>query len=96
MTQRVDLLAEIDTTLDAAGDYTGDWIDSGGVNTIRVLYSAIGTQGLIQESADQVSALSSPVPAGYGELPLTARYFRFTVDGGTANAALRATIRAVE
>lgn len=95
MAKRADLLAEIDTTLDGSGDYTGEWLDSAGVNLARVLYAAAGTQALVQESSDQTNVLSTPVPTGYGEVPLTARYFRLAVDGGTANAAFRAMIRAV-
>lgn len=95
MAKRADLLAEVDTTLDGSGDYTGEWLDSAGVDTIRVLHLIAGTQAIIQESSDQSSVLSTPVPSGYGEVPLTARYFRLAVDGGTANATFRATIRKV-
>jgi hypothetical protein len=95
MAQRADLLAEIDTTLDGSGDYTGDWIDSSEIYSVRVLYSGVGTQALIQESANQTNVLSTSLPVGFGEVPITARYFRFAVDGGSANATLRATVRTV-
>lgn len=95
MAHRMDLLAEINTTLDSSGDYTGDWIDSAGIDTVRIAYSSAGARGLIQESTDQVEIRSAELPVGYGEMPITLRYFRFAVDGGTPNAALRATLRVV-
>ena len=35
---RTDLLFEDRVTMDGSGDYTGDWIDTGGVLTVRVAF----------------------------------------------------------
>lgn len=96
MAQRADLLAEISTTLDGSGNFAGTWIDSGGVKNVRVIHSSVGVTPQIDESSDQSVILgNTTVSGGYAEAPLTARYFRLTVSGGTANATFRAVLRAV-
>lgn len=96
MARRGDLLVEVNSTLDGSGDYTGDWIDSSGIFTIRVLATTAGVNPGIQQTADQVYIFSDTLGAGYQEYPITARYFRLYMDGGTPNAAFRAIVRAVE
>lgn len=99
MANRSDLLLEVDTTLDANGDYIGDWIDTGGVGSIRVVFSLpSGYYPVIQHSADASNVISSDVINPSNTIiGLAARYFRFAADLSAGNAGLtvRASIRAV-
>lgn len=96
---RSDLLVEIDTTFDASGNYTGPWMDSTGILSVRGVYSFSGSSGpqvFIEESSD-----ASVVLGGGGSIyggavvPLSARYFRVAGTGADAGATLRASIRRV-
>lgn len=100
MAQRTDLVAEIDTTLDGSGDYTGPWIDSAGIFRLRVANTGSGVR--IEESNDQTNTVqvntvevsSEGLPYAQEEISITARYFR--VRGyGDPNAALHASVRVV-
>jgi len=100
MSQRADLIAEIDTTLDGSGDYTGSWLDSAGIFKVRVVNTGSGVK--IEESNNQsdivqvntVAIASEGLPYAQEEIALTARYFR--VRGyGDASAALHAAVRAI-
>lgn len=99
MAQRTDLVAEIETTLDGSGDYTGPWIDSAGIFKVRVVNVGSGIR--IEQSNDQTNAVQiSTVDVGvegpyrHEEIAITARYFR--VRGyGDANAPLHAAVRVV-
>ncbi|MGH3672187.1 MAG: hypothetical protein ACRDSH_16395 [Pseudonocardiaceae bacterium] len=98
MTRRVDLLAEIDTTLSASGTYTGEWIDTSEVLTIKAFFSVGGGSYsmTLDQSNDQSVILiqdSPPTLAGYSSL--VARYFRISITGGSANATFRGVIRKV-
>lgn len=100
MAQRTDLIAEIDTTLDGSGDYTGSWLDSGGIFLIRVVNTGSGVR--IEESNNQTDVVqvntsevaAEGLPWAQEEMSLTARYFR--VRGyGDANAALHVAVRVI-
>ncbi|HEY2086258.1 MAG TPA: hypothetical protein VGH54_09565 [Mycobacterium sp.] len=103
MSQRVDLLSEVDTTLDGSGGYIGPWIDSAGVDKIRVTFRCASAGVLyVDHSSDQTNVLYEGLEAvlgssigGLSEQPLGARYFRVRADGDTANASLRLAVRAL-
>jgi hypothetical protein len=93
MAQRSDLLAEVDTTFDGGGNYTGDWFDSGQIYTIRVIRSG-GSSTTFEESIDQTHIVNSGTVTPGANQAVTARYFRITASG-TPAAAYRAVIRVV-
>lgn len=90
------LLAEVNTTLDGNGDYTGTWLDVDGVLKVRVLYNSADAAGL-QQSNDKTNVISTATVASNGDVALTARYCRFVLDApiGQANAAFYLAMRAV-
>lgn len=98
MANRSDLLSEVDTTIDANGDYIGPWIDSGQVQTVRVIYTDLGIAPAIEESADQANVIRGIGLTNGANVNITARYFRLKVDGssGYAGQAFRAVIRVAE
>lgn len=100
MARRIDLIAEIDTTLDGSGDYTGEWIDSCGIRTIRV--ANVGSGVRIEESNNQTDIVqvntSDVAPEGLPynkeEITITARWLR--VRGyGSPNGPLHAAVRVI-
>ena len=103
MPQRADLLSEVDTTLDGSGDYTGPWIDTAGVDKIRVVYRSTSAGVLyIDQSSDQsfvlYEGLQAPLGSSVGglsELILGARYFRVRADGDMAGVAFHCSVRAI-
>jgi hypothetical protein len=100
MAQRTDLVAEIDTTLDGTGDYTGPWIDSAGIFLIRIVNVGSGIR--IEESNDQTNTVQintveiagEGLPYAQEEIAITARYFR-VMGYGDPNAPLHAAVRIV-
>jgi hypothetical protein len=95
MARRGDLLVEVNTTLDGSGNYTGDWIDSSGIERIRVLSTTASVFPQIQQTADQVYIFQDTLASGSEEYAITGRYFRLAMVSGTANATYRAIVRAV-
>lgn len=102
--KRSDLPVEEDTTLDAAGTYTGDWIDTSSILEARIGYFSYGGGSVgIEESLDGVNPLAT---ADVALTPLSGlannstfypacRYFRVKVTGGTANSIFRVSVRRV-
>lgn len=107
MAPRADLLGEVDTTLDGSGNYTGPWIDTGGILKVRIAWQSnmAPTAGVVkvEESSDQANVIrvqftGSGGDSGEGQrvdVDLGARYFRFKISGGTANATLRLSLRSI-
>jgi hypothetical protein len=100
MTSRQDLLAEIDITLDGSGNYVGDWLDSSGVLTVRIVIQTMGSTNpadvSLEQSSDQTNEVSTDgFSEAFGEFEITARYFRLLVTGGQASVGFRAVIRDV-
>lgn len=106
-TARVDLPVEVDVLLNGSGAYTGPWLETvdifnvrvsclfnGGSPTVTVeegIYTANdNTPKVIRSQNVPVSSL-----AAYAALSLSARYFRLTVTGGSADNLFQATIRSV-
>jgi hypothetical protein len=102
--KRPDLPVEADTTLDGAGTYTGEWVDSSSILSARIAFALYGSGSVgIEESVDGVN------PLGFADLPLApmstlsnnavfnpaTRYFRVKVTGGSANAVFRVSIRRI-
>jgi hypothetical protein len=95
---RSDLLAEVDTTLDATGAYSGTWFDSTGTLSARFLYFFTNNpapQVLIEESSDMTNFLASDQLLNGASFQVTARYFRITASGGAPGATFRFAIRRV-
>lgn len=107
MAQRADLLSEVDTALDGSGNYTGPWIDTGGVEQVRVTWQANMSPSAgvvtVEESSDQSAIVCVPFVGSGGDsgegqrtdVPLGARYFRFKIAGATASTPLRLAIRRI-
>jgi hypothetical protein len=101
--KRPDLPIEVDTTLDAAGTYTGEWVDTSSMLSARLGYFlyASGSVGF-EESIDGVNTLGvsgplatmSSLSTGAVINPAT-RFIRLRVTGGAANAAFRASVRKI-
>lgn len=97
MAQRVDLLIEVDTTLDGSGDYTSPWVETAYVDTVRV--GAVGGENFryVEQSIDGTNVFfQTGIGGGLTEVPLVARYVRLAVDGGTPSAVFRASVRVVK
>ena len=101
MAQRSDILLEVDTTLDGSGNYTGPWIEAAEIHTVVAVWTdgIGGSSGypkfnLSADSSNVIRSLESISP--FTEYKIPARYFRFQVSGGTANAVLRLSIKAVD
>jgi hypothetical protein len=100
MAQRSDLLFEVDTTLDGSGNYTSPWIESAEVHSVVAVWTdgVGGSSGYpkFNLSADATNVIRSVESLGvFGEYKIPARYFRFQISGGTANATLRVSIKAL-
>lgn len=100
MATRFDLVAELDTTLDGSGDYTGPWIDSSNIYKIRIVN--VGSGMRIEESNNQtdivqVNTVGIPdegLPYNAEEVLITSRYFRIR-GYGDPNAPIHASVRIV-
>lgn len=106
--RRNDLTVELFELLDGSGDYTGDWLDTSGVQSVRVSASFNGGAPTvsIEEAQFDTSHSGDPrvirtqsVPVAslhaWAQLDLSARYYRLTVSGGSADNPFAATIRVV-
>ncbi|MFF1744734.1 hypothetical protein [Streptomyces mirabilis] len=92
---RSDLPLEVDTTLDAAGEYVSPWIDSADMYSVAAWYSP-GTPGVVIESSlDASSVLIADSWSNGSEKPVHTRFWRVSVTGGTANAVFRLSARVV-
>jgi hypothetical protein len=101
--KRPDLPIEVDTTLDSAGTYTGEWVDTSSMLSARVSYFIYGSGVLgVEESLDGID----PMYPGGPTTPMNSlqnnavvnpatRYIRLRVTGGSANAAFKASVRKI-
>lgn len=95
MALRADLLAEVVDVLDGSGDYTGEWIDTGGIQRVRLLNTGLGGVSVtLEHSIDQVNVMPDSWTSG-DEKDLTTRYFRFAINGGTPSLGFQLSIRVV-
>ena len=107
--RRNDILLEENTILDGSGAYTSPWVETSGIEMIRVAAMFNGgtptvkiQEGVYGSGSNDPSGgivrnqdvVVSGNP-GYAELAITARYFRLLITGGTSNGSYRATIRKV-
>lgn len=81
MALRADLVIEEDTAF-VGGNYTSAWIDSGGIDAVRVIHDG-GNNAVVEESTNQSDIVNSIAVTNGSTLHLTARYFRVTATGGT-------------
>ena len=104
MTARQDLVLEVDTTFPSTGEYVSDWIDSGGIKSVRLALIGQSASGVnllvhVQESnneadllPDAYSITANSVRADAG---LAARVFRLRITQGLADGSLHAVVRAL-
>lgn len=91
MAQRSDLVLEGPITLDGSGNYTGPWIDSAEIRSVGVIHS--GTPGSqIEFSSDASAVINIDTWTNFTEKPV---HSRFSVAGGTANATVKVSVRAM-
>lgn len=106
--RRQDIIVELYEVLDGSGNYTGDWIETSDINTIRVACSFNGGTPTVRVDEGQYDPSASGDPRlirsqsiafaslrAFGEVDLTARYFRLVVSSGSADNPFASTIRAV-
>jgi hypothetical protein len=104
MAARPDLVLEVDTTFPGSGEYVSDWIDSGGIKSVRLALIGQSASGVnllvhIQESnneadllPDAYSVTANLVRADAG---LAARVFRLRITQGLVDGSLHAVVRAI-
>lgn len=96
---RSDIAVEVDAVLDENGTFTGEWIESDGFDSVRLLYSFNGVQPSVgfEEAIDAAgSAVLLPRPVQYrntSETRLTGRFFRLVADFGEPGSVFRASVR---
>lgn len=106
--RRTDLTVELFELLDGSGAYTGDWLDTSGVQSVRVSASFNGGTPTVSVEEAQFDTGNSGDPRvirtqnvpvsslrAWAGLDLSARYYRLTVSGGSADNPFAATIRVV-
>ncbi len=85
--KRADLVIEVQDTTDGSGNWTGEWIDSGGFKNVLIGYE-VGTAGVRLEFSSDGSAVltnsGSPVASGT-VIGIGTRFFRAAISGGTPN-----------
>lgn len=94
--QRSDLVLEVTGNLDASGAHSTAWIDSGGINSIRV--AATGSNGwVVEQSTDTVNSLGTMQTGSTDttEVFIAARYFRLSFAQGSswANSPFAVSVR---
>jgi hypothetical protein len=108
-TLRKDLCLELYEVLDGSGNYTGEWLETSEIFTLRVaaLFNGGSPTTRIEEGQFDTSASggeprvirSRVVPfasnRAYVQIDLTCRYFRLTITGGSAEESFAATVRVV-
>jgi hypothetical protein len=96
---RSDIAVEVDGVLDENGRLTGEWIESDGFDSVRLLYSFQRIQpsvGFEEALSAAESAVILPRPVQYrngSTTALTGRYFRLVVDDGEPGTVFRASVR---
>jgi len=103
MSDRSDLLVEIEVTLNAGNSYSyySDWFDSGDIDKVAVIWSFSGGGGIgpaIQQSTDKSSIIQTLSPSGQGaEFQIVSRYFRLalSVSSGYDGSVLKSAMRVV-
>ena len=104
---RPDLPIESDALTDTAGNYTSDWIETSQAKAIRVAcYMATPGATVSVQEGMHASDQSTPrmvrqqnVPASgtyaFGELALSARYFRVVLTDGLTETGIFLSVRVV-
>jgi hypothetical protein len=96
---RSDIAVEVDGILDENGTFTGEWIESDGFDSVRLLYSFERIQpsvGFEEALSAAESAVILPRPVQYpnrSDTRLVGRYFRLVVDDGHPGSVFRASVR---
>jgi hypothetical protein len=101
--KRPDLPIEVDTTLDSAGTYTGEWVDTSTMLSARLGYFLYGGGSVgFEESIDGIDPIYPAGPTtpmnslqNNAVVNPAARYIRLRVTGGSANAIFKASVRKV-
>jgi hypothetical protein len=101
--KRPDLPIEVDSSLDATGTFTGEWVDTSSMVQARISYFLYGggTVGF-DESIDGTDPISTSGPvsplaslSNGAVINPAARYIRLRVTQGTVNAAFKASVRKI-
>jgi hypothetical protein len=98
---RSDIAVEVDGVLDENGAFTGEWIESDGFDSVRLLYSfernqpSVGFEEAL-DAAESAVIYARPVQyPNHSETRLTGRYFRLVADDGVPGTVFRASVRRV-
>jgi hypothetical protein len=94
--QRSDIVLEVSGTFDANGSYVSQWIDSGGIHSVRV--AATAPNGWYIEQSTDTASVIGQVESGSTDTTeafIAARYFRvgFSQGSSFANAAFALSVR---
>lgn len=97
--QRADLPIEAVGTFDATGSYASDWVDSGNIEAVRLVWNFTGNSGPsvgIDQSSDATVLLGHNASGdATGRTFIAARYFRVSASNGQPGATVSVSVRAV-
>lgn len=106
-TTRSDIAVEVDELLDGSGNYTGPWLETVDIFTVRVTCRFNGgsptvvlEEGIFTTNDSIPKVLRSntiPISSlhGFAGVDLSCRYFRLVVSGGSADNLFQACVRVV-